>query len=90
MCVGIVGVFLAVEPFGGIASLKEMFVDFSDVAGAGLALRPSLGLEAVILGFSAMAVSVSCPGCEASSCGAALPVQWLMLAVMVRCMSSVM
>ena len=41
MGVGIVGVFLAVEPFGGIASLKEMFVDFSDVAGAGLALRPT-------------------------------------------------
>lgn len=41
MGVGIVGVFLVVEPFGGIASLKEMVVDFSDGAGARLALRPT-------------------------------------------------
>ena len=46
MCVGIVGVFLAVEPFVGrdlldLGELNEMFVDFSDVAGAGVALRPT-------------------------------------------------
>lgn len=43
--VDIAGVFLAVGPFGGIASLEEMVVDLGDAAGARSALAAHVGLE---------------------------------------------
>ena len=45
MGVDVAGVFLAVGPFGGIASLEEVVVDFGDTAGAGPALAAHIGLE---------------------------------------------
>ena len=45
MGVDVAGVFLAVGPFGRIAPLEEMVVDFGDAAGAGLALAAHIGLE---------------------------------------------
>lgn len=43
--VDIAGVFLAVGPFGGIASLEEMVVDLADAASTGPALAAHIGLE---------------------------------------------
>ena len=45
MGVDIAGVFLAVGPFWGIASFKEMVVDLADTAGTGSALAAHIGLE---------------------------------------------
>lgn len=45
MGVDVAGVFLAVGPFGGVASLEEVVVDLGDAAGAGLALAAHIGLE---------------------------------------------
>ena len=45
MSVDVAGVLFTVGPFGGVAPLEEMVVDFGNATGAGAALAAYVGLE---------------------------------------------